>query len=886
MKPPLVRFATVLLFVLGLAGCGGGGGGDGGTAPTPPPSASIKDKINAAAADPANDTATNSAAPFKVLQDAGQPAVVVGGAPKVNFTVFANGAVVKTLKVSNVTAVIAKLVPAADGNPDEWQTYTHRTRAPATGVPGQTYSPAVQATLDNPAYPDGTTTAHADPKSGIAGQLVYNEDGYYTYTFSTDITDPTKTAGVVFERTRTHRVAIQLSYPNPNDDPNYTGDEVIRVNPYFDITFDVNGNSVAVTDPSKTRKMTDVSSCNSCHEKLALHGGGRVDTQFCVMCHNPGRTNTGDPVVDASSGKDANSGNAINLATLVHKIHSARLLASQAGANGGEYVTIRTDDFSEVGFPQDLRNCTKCHSGSNPATPQGDNWKTEVSKEACLTCHANRPGSSWYTFHEQFTVLVGPDATPKDLPNALCKDCHKVGSKVSPDRVHWNQNEENSAKYLMNIESATFNDTPDHTGRTVTVKYFLSDPTNGNAAYNLVTDQCTGSGASVSCSNQTRFGNLRLYVTWPSMVGQALGVTEYTSYNNGGNGANAYAYKGTNDGSNHYTVDIPLPDDTATSVVQGTARVVSIGQIKEPKLEVKWATDPRPEVLPTTLINTVAQNTWKEFAISGPLNPRRQIVATEKCNVCHGALGTTSGSNTLANAFHGGARNIVEACVVCHDPNRMSSTVMTNGMALGESYQMKRMIHGIHGNSKRTYPFTHGNKVAAAFGKDGIQLTDGYAAIVSSTSSSNPVSAPPGTPFEPWLTGPVIPAGTPFGSGVENYAAEVAWPGVGINCNVCHVDGSYKRDRGPVGAAVSRPIDQSTLKATTDPKTWMVISPKAASCTACHDSPAAITHVKGFGGASFGDVSQGELWVRPVEICNDCHASGMFTGVDIVHNQK
>ncbi len=69
------------------------------------------------------------------------------------------------------------------------------------------------------------------------------------------------------------------------------------------------------------------------------------------------------------------------------------------------------------------------------------------------------------------------------------------------------------------------------------------------------------------------------------MVGQPLSVTEFTSYNNGGSGANAYLYKGANDGSNHYTVDIPLPADTATSVAQGTARVVGIGQIVEPELQ-------------------------------------------------------------------------------------------------------------------------------------------------------------------------------------------------------------------------------------------------------------------------------------------------------------
>ena len=37
---------------------------------------------------------------------------------------------------------------------------------------------------------------------------------------------------------------------------------------------------------------------------------------------------------------------------------------------------------------------------------------------------------------------------------------------------------------------------------------------------------------------------------------------------------------------------------------------------------------------------------------------------------------------------------------------------------------------------------------------------------------------------------------------VANYAAEVFWPGVGVNCNACHVDNSYQNDRGPLGAVV------------------------------------------------------------------------------------
>ena len=813
MRAGRYGLAVVTALLLALGGCGGGGGGSADPAPTPQ---SVQQSLTQAAGVPENDTLINASAPFTVLQQAGVPAVTTSGpAVKVNFAVFSDKAIKQGLVLSNVSVAIAKLIPGTNGNPDEWVNYVYRTETPSPTVgPGgkPVLASAKQATTD---------AKQTDPALA-ASQLVFNPDGYYTYTFRTDIKDPARTTGVVFEPNRTHRVAIQLSYTN-------AAGATIRVNPYFDFTVDANGNAVPVTDPGKTRKMTDVTSCNSCHEHLALHGGGRVDTQFCVMCHNPSTT-------------DANSGNVLNLATMVHKIHSGKLLRSNLD-KGGEIYEIwgfsnTKFDFSEVGFPQDLRNCTKCHSGANPATPQGDNWKSKPSKEACLTCHANNAGSAWEVSHKVFAgTLVGAGSAAKQLTNAQCADCHRVGSAIAPERVHWNQNEENAAKYKMNIESAVY----DATARAVTVRYSLTDPTNGDARYNLATADCTGSGATFTCSNNTRFGNLRLYLAFQSLVGQPTSVTEWT----GGNAANVFAYRGTNDGTNRYTIQIPVPANTATAVAAGSARVVTIGQIKEPKLQVKWATDPRPEVVPRELVNTVVQHTFKDFAISGPVIPRREIVSNEKCNVCHGALGTTSGSNTLANAFHGGARNTVEACVMCHDVNRMSSTIMTNGLALNESYQFKRMIHGIHGNSKRTFPFTHGNTVVGAFNKDGTSAT----------------------------------GAAPLAANVENYAAEVHWPGVGINCNACHVNNSYKVDQGPLGAVVSKPAG------VTDPMQWLVISPKAASCTACHDSAKAIAHVTSFGNASFANRTQAQS-VQTQETCADCHSSGGFKGVDIVHGQK
>ena len=806
------HLASGLLLSL-LVACGGGSDPAPAAPPVAPPAAAatVKDALAAAAAVANNDTATNAAASFTVLQAAGVPAVTVASPPKVNFAVFSDGAVKTGLSNANARFALARLVPGTNGDPDQWVSYVYRKETAAAGI-GPNGTPAL------------ATAMQATTDTSTAAQLVYNADGYYTYTFSTDITDPAKTNGVVYEPTRTHRIAIQLSYTN-------AAGETVLVNPYFDFTIDANGKSVAVTDASKTRKMTDVSSCNGCHEKLSLHGGGRVDTQYCVMCHNP-------------STVDANSGNSLNLATMTHKIHAGRLLKSKLATGGEDYAIWgygnSKHDYAEVGFPQDLRNCTVCHNGSNPDTPQGHNWKTKVSKEACLTCHANNTGSDWDTKHVNYAVLLnGAGATAKGMSNQQCVDCHKPGTNIAPDRVHWNQNEENAAKYKMNIDSATY----DAANRKVVVTYSLVDPSNGNAAYNLVAADCASTTVP-TCSTSTRFGNLRFYLAYQNMVGQLGAVTEFSAYNNGGSSANAYAYKGINDGGNRYTVDIPLPADTATAVASGTARVVSIGQIKEPQLQAKWATDPRPEVVPLTLVNTVVQHSYKDVALTGSLQARRDVVSNDKCNVCHGALGTTSGSNTLAEAFHRGARNTVESCVICHDANRGSSgNMMTSGLNLYEPYQFKRMIHGIHGNSKRTYPFTHGNRVVGAFAKDGSSLT----------------------------------GGAPLASTVENYAAEVAYPQVGLNCNACHVNNSYKTDKSTLGSVVFKDTG------VTDPNLWKVISPKAASCTGCHDSSSAIGHVTTFGGSSFGNLAQN---ARPQETCDDCHAPGGFKGVDAVHGQK
>jgi OmcA/MtrC family decaheme c-type cytochrome len=823
MKCSRILWGTAAVVLAALAGCGSDSGGG---VPLPP-SGSLAGQIAAAAADPANDSSTNSSSAFKVLQSAGVPAVVVTGPPKVNFTVFSDGAVVQGLTLADVSFIIAKLVPATDNSIQQWISYTYRTEIPTPGV-GPGGMPALASAQQ----------ATTDPKPpGQAGQLVYNAEGYYTYAFSTDITDPEQTAGVAFEPNSTHRIAIQLSYRN-------RAGETVRANPYFDITFDSAGRSVQVTDPNQTRMMSDIKMCNGCHGRLALHGGGRVDVQYCVLCHS-------------TATADANSGNVLAMSTMTHKIHAGRLLYSQLDAGGEDYVIWGFRDsehnYAEVGFPQDLRNCSICHSASDPTTPQGDNWKNKVSKEACLTCHANNAGSNWDTTHALYaSILVGPGAAPKDISNAVCADCHREGSNLGSDRVHWVQIQANSAKYRMNIDSATY----DPAARKVTVKYHLSDPTNDDAAYNLVTPDCVYPAPNVctppsGTPNNTMFGNLRLYVAYQNLVGQSTRVTEFTAYNNGGSAAGAYMYLGTNDGSNKYTIDITLPPDSATAVAAGTARVISIGQVRELEREAKSATDPRPVVSPPTYVNVGVQHTTEDFVISGEMNPRREVVSNDKCNVCHGLLGTTSGSNTMANAFHSGARSTVESCALCHDALRSSSTVMTSGTTLQESYQFKRMIHGMHGSTKRIYPFTHGNTVVGAF-----------------CNPRNPLSVAP-------LCDPDLQ----LAEDVTNFAVEVAYPDPRLNCDSCHVNKSYMNDPAVIGTVVS------PRTAGADPLNYGVISPRAAGCTSCHDSPQAIQHVTQAGNSAVGTRTLGQDWLVK-EVCADCHAAGGFTAIDYVHGLK
>ncbi|MDO8715762.1 MAG: hypothetical protein Q7J73_03020, partial [Dehalococcoidales bacterium] len=87
------------------------------------------------------------------------------------------------------------------------------------------------------------------------------------------------------------------------------------------------------------------------------------------------------------------------------------------------------NEFAGVIFPQDVRNCVKCH-------PDGDTngtWKTEPSVLACMACHDSAKARS----HGKLMTF---DPTPNDPFNKdeieTCKVCHGAGKEFAPDVVH------------------------------------------------------------------------------------------------------------------------------------------------------------------------------------------------------------------------------------------------------------------------------------------------------------------------------------------------------------------------------------------------------------------------------------------------------------------
>lgn len=254
-------------------------------------------------------------------------------------------------------------------------------------------------------------------------------DGNFRYTFTAKIpNDATGTFAVGVEG----YLQTGLKDPSGNPAKNSAG-QVLSVR-------DVGFNKVAygaVTDskPLPRKQVVDINNCNQCHETLALHGGGRRNTEYCILCHNPLNNDT----AKRTTANGPQPPESIHFKTLIHKIHTGEELSQKPFIiYGGSPASPGPIDLSEIVFPGDRRNCEKCHvpgsqllafarAGALPTTVKvGDRVISSIPPitAACTSCHDSE------------AAKVHAQAQANSAGAESCVVCHNEGREFSVSKSH------------------------------------------------------------------------------------------------------------------------------------------------------------------------------------------------------------------------------------------------------------------------------------------------------------------------------------------------------------------------------------------------------------------------------------------------------------------
>ncbi len=931
MKQTLVRLGLAALMSLALFGCGGGGSdgvngpaGTQGTTTTVPVNKTNKTIL-------ASNSATPTTEASAVWQNL-QPIVTVNsvaisnGKPVVKFTVTdqANNAVVglgsrssdKTTASSvshtypaltNLAFTMAKLVPGTNGSPSRWVTYIV-TQPLTVAQKAGTFAATDSCTADK-------TWCGRTPTTDTQGDLIDNGDGTYQYTFFRDIT---AAAGIVgnlvdssdglkkkadlgdlsYNPALTHRVVVVISGNAPGTGTNRP-DAVqaipavainLQVNKWFD--FRPDGGAIA-----ETRTVVAKDSCAACHQGGGLAHGTRNDPNYCVTCHTNqlryGR-------VEGSTGSAyVLDGRAIgNYPNLVHKIHMGAEL-SKAGSNFAGLV------FASLEYPQDQRNCTKCHNGdaqTSPLqavqTPNGGNWKAKPNQLACGACH---DGLNFATGK----ITAADGTVTNHLPGALsddsrCADCHTAASVALVHRTDLSTANnplaiDGVSTFAYDISSVTLN-----ASRQPVIKFrvlkdgvavtsfqapkatdFLTNATTGAVTVNTATYQPIPGFTSNGMTFYAAFAVPQDGVAAPADFNAALSVAL----------PNLMVATGSPKGGSITAAD-------ATGYMTATLTGDTVGQTLSTTCKQQTTTltgfcvNPSPIVVPTNakLVTGVILGGFTQVstgraakvvtaikAVSSS-DARRVVVDTQKCTSCHEQLGTA------ASNFHGGGRSNATVCAICHTANRTSS---------GWSADASTFIHGIHGTAKRTVPFTW-HKAVDATGKVTANLAIGYPGDVKNCEACHVANAvnfgAAGTTLLPNLLWSSTASGKFNGAtdtagaispyvikdNVKNYGNVFSFAAQGA------VLGSYTPSSGVAVPLQLAPAGGKIVAA--DPET-LVNSPVASACFSCHDGATPKAHMQQYGGKIYArraDVTTAGALVN-TETCLVCHGAGRDMDVAVVH---
>ena len=891
MKSTLIRLGLMAVMISALASCGGNDGAPGAPGATGAPGApggmivasNLTDAQWAALTptiDPASISITINSPPvvkFRVTDANGNPLVGLG-------TKDSNG------RLSNIYFTLAKLVPVT-GGPSVWRSYL--VTKPSTS------STAGAVKDSNGAYWLGTY-----PTQEREGTMIDNGDGTYQYTFARDIKqaativtaltdDATHVKAdlgdVSYNPSATTRLAIVIKGTQPGG----TAAIALPAN----VTYDFRPDGGAIT---ATRDIVQRGSCDDCHSGKIIGHGDRRDPKLCVTCHTDqakygfvnvveGTNPDGSPALTTSYMRTTTGEAAFTYPRMIHQTHMGEELVKTGYNLNGHcnypgypgYDAAKPDShlaqcLNTVRFPQSQTDCTKCHDGNEKKsdgttnvnwTKDGNNWNLVPSRLACGACHdgidfatgtgitladkaadiaAGNPVGTTQSGHGVPSFRPGPQTN-----DSLCSGCH------NPTQI------QTAHRYTV----STLNNPVVQAGVS-SFSYGLSKVTLDSSRNPVFTFKITKDGTAVTTLGTPTAqiagftGGPSLYIAYAvpqdGIAAPAdFNVTANAKLQNIMDGTKGTLLSTTADSNGYFTATLNSPVPTNATIVTGAI----IGHYTQTGL-----TDyPAGLNIKTMLVLRTATG----------FSPRRAIVAAAKCDSCHEQLGTSP-------EFHGGDRNDPQACNICHNGNRTSS---------GWSADSSTYIHGIHGASKRSIPFTW----------HAVSATDDYSMLKfpGVLKNCNQCHLPDTVNFSNTGGATVAPnlLWSTTAAGIYNSTVGTTTNGCTVSVyNTCIATDASVHALSPYiiadnttdyGAVFSYSFNASGVIATTpaDPKT-LVNSPIASACFACHDTSLAKLHIEGNGGAIYEtrasqSDTNGNLINR--EQCLVCHGKGRVADVAAVH---